>query len=193
MADPPSDIDPDVEELKAHAEAHREQLRGPLFQKGLTTQEAFAGVTVQTLNTSAQGRASNPVSADAFGPLVQPATGLPPQGSPASRELQNDTQSAVFLALSQIQTEISEIKRRFTGEISKNVAPAWLRTAGGNPHTYDAPNAARAPAGIRVLPTLQAQVAQVQQRRGLRTLVGAWEFLVRLGLAAEEHLPRDGR
>lgn len=65
----------------------------------------------------------------------------------------------------------------------------WLATAAGDPHTYDAPDAERRGVCVRVLPTTYAQLQQTQRRMGLRTTAGAWEFLLRLGLAAAERLP----
>jgi hypothetical protein len=68
-------------------------------------------------------------------------------------------------------------------------ASGWLATATGNPHTYDAPDAQRTGACMRVLPTTYAQLQQVQRKLGLRTTAGAWEFLLRLGFAVAERLP----
>jgi hypothetical protein len=39
------------------------------------------------------------------------------------------------------------------------------------------------------LPTTYAQLQSTQRRMGLRTVAEAWEFLLRLGLAAAERLP----
>lgn len=57
------------------------------------------------------------------------------------------------------------------------------------PRAYDVPNPARQPAGIRVVPELKKAIDQVQTRRGLRSNVGAWEYLLRLGLAVEQKIP----
>lgn len=65
----------------------------------------------------------------------------------------------------------------------------WLEAAAGNPHTYDAPDADRRGVCVRVLPGTYAQLQQIQRKMGLRTTAGAWEFLLRLGLAAVERMP----
>lgn len=67
--------------------------------------------------------------------------------------------------------------------------PGWLQTAAGNPLTYDAPDPARTSVCVRILPTTYARLQQAQARLGLRTTAGAWECLLRLGLAAAERLP----
>ena len=71
--------------------------------------------------------------------------------------------------------------------------PTWLRQAAGNPLTYDAPDPGRITVCVRVLPTSYARLQQVQSRLGLRTAAGAWEVLLRLGLAASDRLFIVGR
>ena len=68
--------------------------------------------------------------------------------------------------------------------------PTWLRQAAGNPLTYDAPDPGRITVCVRVLPTSYARLQQIQARLGLRTAAGAWEYLLRLGLATAEHTLR---
>lgn len=67
--------------------------------------------------------------------------------------------------------------------------PKWLRDALGNPNTYDAPDPLRVNVHVRVVPALHARVQRVQARLGVRTAAGAWESVLRLGLAAAERLP----
>lgn len=66
--------------------------------------------------------------------------------------------------------------------------PGWLQAAAGNPLTYDAPDAARTAVCVRILPSMYSRLQQAQARLGLRTTAGAWECLLRLGLAAAERL-----
>lgn len=68
--------------------------------------------------------------------------------------------------------------------------PAWLQAAAGDPLTYDAPDSARTAVCVRILPTMYSRLQQAQARLGLRTTAGAWECLLRLGLAAAERLAR---
>lgn len=63
--------------------------------------------------------------------------------------------------------------------------PGWLATAADDPYTYDAPDAGRRGVCVCILPTTYAQF---QRKLGLRTTVGAWEFLLRLGFVAVERL-----
>ena len=67
--------------------------------------------------------------------------------------------------------------------------PGWLEGAVGDPHAYSGPDAGRTGVCVRILPTTYAQLQQMQRRMGLKTLAAAWEFLLRLGLAAVERLP----
>lgn len=69
------------------------------------------------------------------------------------------------------------------------VVPGWLRDALGNPNTYDAPDPLRVNVHVRVVPALHARVQRIQARLGVRTAAGAWESVLRLGLAAAERLP----
>ncbi len=64
-----------------------------------------------------------------------------------------------------------------------------LEAAAGNPHTYDAPDATRRAVCTRILPGTYARLRLVQRQARLRTLAGAWEFLMSLGLAVAERLP----
>ena len=65
----------------------------------------------------------------------------------------------------------------------------WLQSAAGNPHTYDAPDPGRRAVCVRILPTTYRQIQKAQRRMSLRTTAGAWEYVLRLGLAALERLP----
>jgi hypothetical protein len=41
---------------------------------------------------------------------------------------------------------------------------------------------------VRILPTTYAQLQRIQRRMRLKTVAAAWEFLLRLGIAAAERL-----
>ena len=60
----------------------------------------------------------------------------------------------------------------------------WLASAAGDPHTYDAPDPARRAFCVRLLPGTYERLQRIQQKLALRTTAGAWELLLRLGLAA---------
>ena len=80
----------------------------------------------------------------------------------------------------------SAISRRPVGS---DGIPGWLEGVAGNPHAYDGPDGGRKGVCVRILPTTYAQLQSTQRRMGLRTVAAAWEFLLRLGLAAAERLP----
>lgn len=66
--------------------------------------------------------------------------------------------------------------------------PGWLMAAGGDPRTYDSPDSTRMNVCARIRPATYARLKDAQQRMGLRTLAGAWEFFIRLGIATSERL-----
>jgi hypothetical protein len=61
--------------------------------------------------------------------------------------------------------------------------PAWLVDAIGNPLTYDAAAANRKDVCARVDPALYRRLQLMKERLRLRTTAGAWEYVLRAGLA----------
>ena len=64
--------------------------------------------------------------------------------------------------------------------------PKWLVEAIGNPLTYDAAAAHRRDVCARVDPALYRRLQGMKVRLGLRTTAGAWEYVLRAGLAVAE-------
>lgn len=64
--------------------------------------------------------------------------------------------------------------------------PAWLIEAIGNPLTYDAAAGNRKDVCARVDPALYRRLQAMKERLGLRTTAGAWEYVLRAGLAVGE-------
>lgn len=64
--------------------------------------------------------------------------------------------------------------------------PAWLVEAIGNPLTYDAADPRRTNACVRLDPDLYRRIRRVKTRLDLRTVAGAWEYVLRAGLAVAE-------
>ena len=60
------------------------------------------------------------------------------------------------------------------------------RCAIGNPLTYDAAAGNRKDVCVRVDPALYRQLQAMKERLGLRTTAGAWEYVLRAGLAVGE-------
>jgi hypothetical protein len=64
--------------------------------------------------------------------------------------------------------------------------PAWLVDAIGNPLSYDAAAPHRKDVCARVDPALYRRLQAMKERLGLRTTAGAWEYVLRAGLAVAE-------
>jgi hypothetical protein len=64
--------------------------------------------------------------------------------------------------------------------------PGWLMEAIGNPLCYDAAAPHRKDVCARVDPALYRRLQAMKERLGLRTTAGAWEYVLRAGLAAGE-------
>lgn len=161
----------DASRLGAGADAHEGRLRGPAWATG--TDEANVGDdfdrALAALIEPSGTRAPTaprivPASAPAYGPDLAVVLG------PVLARL--DALSADMAAL------------RASGEPGAQVDPldAVLRAV-GDPRAFDRPDARRAQVGVRFLPEVERAVLRVGERHGLRTRVGAWEYVVRLGLA----------
>jgi hypothetical protein len=188
----------DADRLRAEADAHQERMQSPLWaaeddkRKDHWTERLVLGSQPSTQPPSdTAGRESvapaQPTEWDPF--LSADDETLQPLSS--TRSLTPEPGAEGILprldALDQTVARLfSLVSRRAAGGAD---VPGWLATAAGDPHTYDAPDAERRGVCVRVLPTTYAQLQQTQRRMGLRTTAGAWEFLIRLGLAAAERLP----
>lgn len=64
--------------------------------------------------------------------------------------------------------------------------PEWLIEAVGNPLTYDGAAGNRKDVCARVDPALYRKLQALKERIGLRTTAGAWEYVLRAGLAVAE-------
>jgi hypothetical protein len=68
--------------------------------------------------------------------------------------------------------------------------PGWLAEAIGDPLTYDAASPHRIDVCARVDPALYRRLQAMKGRLGLRTTAGAWEYVLRVGLAAADREAR---
>jgi hypothetical protein len=64
--------------------------------------------------------------------------------------------------------------------------PPWLLDAVGDPRTYDAATTSRSDVCARIDPALYRRLQAMKERIGLRTTAGAWEYVLRAGLAVAE-------
>jgi hypothetical protein len=96
------------------------------------------------------------------------------------RELATGTQEVPTALLAAILARLEMVPPASGG------VPAWLAEAIGNPLTYDAASAQRSDVCARVDPALYRRLRGVKERFGLRTTAGAWEYVLRAGLAVGE-------
>ena len=118
-------------------------------------------------------------------PVVEDAGGEPPRARPRvaalpRREARPGTQAVPTALLAAILARL-EMAPASTGGV-----PAWLIEAVGNPLTYDAAAANRKDVCARVDPALYRRLQAMKERLGLRTTAGAWEYVLRAGLAVAE-------
>lgn len=106
---------------------------------------------------------------------TRPRVAAPPRCEPAA-----GTQEVPTALLAAILARL-EMAPPATGGV-----PAWLVEAIGNPLTYDAASAHRKDVCARVAPALYRRLQGLKERLGLRTTAGAWEYVLRAGLAAAE-------
>lgn len=180
----------DPHQLQAEAEAHQKRLKSPLWDdeksihhegETITVGDAQTALEAETLldkrPTQRKGQRNTSQEQDEPTPKIPSITDhdLKLYLNEFSNALQ-----ALQQTVAQLQTD------RYS---SSEVYPSWLREAAGNPLTYDAPNPSRKSFCVRVLPDTYSQLQRAQKRLGLRTIAGAWECLLRLGLAAAERLP----
>lgn len=160
----------DAKQLRAEADAHAERMASPLW----TAPEGEPDKSwIASLTGSAPTSARKP----------RLRTGAQAAGLDASLL---ESPSPVD-AVEQAVQRVAEATRG--GVLGPDTIPIWVEAAAGNPHTYDAPDATRRAVCVRILPGTYERLRLVQRRAKLRTLAGAWEFLMRLGLAVAERLP----
>jgi hypothetical protein len=80
------------------------------------------------------------------------------------------------------------LARLDTATVPRDGVPGWLVEAVGNPLTYDAAGPRRKDVCARVEPALYRRLQAMKERLGLRTTAGAWEYVLRAGLAVGERL-----
>lgn len=170
----------DANKLRGEVEEHAARMKGPLWKKG--DGQADEDWTVSLRNDPP---ASSEPASDA--PTYESPSGPPPMPRSPSPDVSTVEILPRLDALDQaVEKLTAAVSRRPVGS---DGIPGWLEGAAGNPHTYDGPDAGRTGVCVRILPATYAQLQQTKRRMGLRTVAAAWEFLLRLGLAAAERLP----
>jgi hypothetical protein len=185
----------DPHELKEEADARAERMRSKTWAGGsqeswgldAEQEEAPDGATTTTAKkkSSKQLRSSDETSLDAPGGQGEGADGM---------ETHDSIRNHLAMLTRQVEdlTEaVARLERGPTG--GRGELPGWLLEAAGNPRTYDGPDPGRVSVCTRVRPDLYARLQQVQARLKLRSLAGALELVLRVGLAAAERLPTHKR
>lgn len=161
----------DPKQLRAEADAHAERMASPLW-------------------TATQGEQDKS--------WLSPLTGIAPTSTHKTRPRPDASAARIDGPAQESQSTTDAIEQGMQRAsdtaswraVGAEEFPIWLEVAAGNPHTYDAPDATRRAVCVRILPGTYERLRLVQRQAKLRTLAGAWEFLMRLGLAAAERLPR---
>ena len=170
----------DKDTLSSEVDGHEVRMKGPLWSKdGGESDDDW----------SASLRNDPPASSESANHA--PTYESPPRPPPMPRSQSPDVSAMEILprldALDHAVERLSSaISRRPVG---RDGIPGWLEGVAGNPHAYDGPDGGRKGVCVRILPTTYAQLQSTQRRMGLRTVAAAWEYLLRLGLAAAERLP----
>lgn len=177
----------DAAQLAAEAEAKEVRMRSAAWADTGHDDENWAA-------TLTQGDVVDPEPAAIASPRRTRASSRPERREPVHEDLASTLAAPVDLggitaqldAMGRTLQALSEGMARLRAErpASAEEVPIWLRNAAGDPLTYDAPDPARITVCVRVLPASYARLQQIQARLGLRTAAGAWEYLLRLGLAA---------
>ena len=204
----PGDDDPEVEalakKLQKRSAAHQADLEGPAFNPEMRGPgHSFVPEAVPTTKPRKKSpRTSRPAPDTVPVTPPPPSPSLPTAAPPHSHALPSELAAALLSELRMSRQERDAISKELgrlhqeIGRLSQQLAelqgaatvPEWLIEAAGDPRTYDAPDPARKPSGLRLHPSITKSIALVQTRRDLRSRVGATEYVLRLGLAADEKI-----
>lgn len=174
----------DADRLRAEVEAHQARMESHLWTRSDgEAEEAWTAPLVGDAHSTEEPLSRAPAKERVL--RSQPEAISEPSDVTAQEVLPR------LDALGRSVERLTEVvQRRPAGS---EAVPGWLEAAAGNPHVYDAPDSDRKGVCARILPATYAQLQQAKRRMGIRTIAGAWEFLLRLGLAAAERLPTRSR
>jgi len=158
-----------LDPVRARAEADAAERRGAgtLWAAGPV---AWEGVTVGTVSQPEVVPVVEEEGGEA--PRVRPRVAALPRAEPLRGTAEVPT--ALLAAI---------LARLEMAPAASGGVPAWLTEAIGNPLTYDAAAANRQDVCARVDPALYRRLQAMKPRLGLRTTAGAWEYVLRAGLA----------
>jgi hypothetical protein len=89
----------------------------------------------------------------------------------------------VFEQLANLESSVTELKSAIQklkrSPVQEEKIPCPISD---DPRLYDAPTALRQTVCIRILPELYAEVQKYKKEKNFQTIVGVWEYLIRIGL-----------
>lgn len=166
----------DEELLRAELEAKDARMKSVLWsppEESAADQDWSALLARPAEVASAAPRPPHPKWSDEVAPPRAPApSGFSDEQAQRLAVLERNVNSLL---------QTAQLRRPSDGNL-----PEWLLSAAGNPLTYDAREARRRNVCARILPSTYTKLKQAKTRLGLRSIAGAWEYLLRLGLAVVE-------
>ena len=162
----------DEELLRAEVEAKAERMKSVLWAPEKPAADQNWSALLSPPTQAASSAPSSPHSATA--PVVTPTMAPAPPGP-------HENQTLRLAALERTVTSL--LQAAHPRQPGNEDLPAWLLEAAGNPLTYDAREGRRTNVCARILPSTYARLKQAKTRLGLRSIAGAWEYMLRLGLA----------
>lgn len=170
----------DKDTLISEVDGHEDRMKGPLWSKD-------GGEPDEDWTASLRNDPPAPSASESHAPTYQ----SPPRTQSMPRAPSPDlSMMEIVPRLDALDHAVERLGAAISRRpIGSDGIPGWLEGVAGNPHTYDGPDGGRKGVCVRIWPTTYAQLQATQRRMGLRTVAAAWEFLLRLGLAAAERLP----
>ena len=168
----------DPERARAEADAAERRGAGTLWATGpVEWENVSAGAVTQPEVV--------PVVEDAWDghSRERPRIAVVPRGEPRRDAGAQEAPTALLAAI---------LERLETATTTSDGVPGWLMEAVGNPLTYDAAGPHRKDVCARVDPAFYRRLKAMKERLGLRTTAGAWEYVLRAGLALGERGPPAG-
>ena len=168
----------DPERTRAEADAAERRGAGTLWATGpVEWENVSAGAVTQPEVV--------PVVEDAWDghSRERPRIAVVPRGEPGRDSGAQEPPTALLAAI---------LARLETATTTGDDLPGWLTEAIGNPFTYDAAGPHRKDVCARVDPALYRRLQAMKERLGLRTTAGAWEYVLRAGLAVGERCTAVG-
>lgn len=170
----------DPARARAEADAAERRGAGTLWGAGPV---AWEGVSVGTV---AQAEVVPSVEGDGNAALARerPTVAELQRAAAPHRAVARDTQQVPTALLAAILARLEMAPPR-----RDETLPGWLTEAIGDPLTYDAASPHRIDVCARVDPALYRRLQAMKERMGLRTTAGAWEYVLRAGVAAADRRP----